>query len=148
MRDQVFISYCHDDRKLMDQLLTHLRPYVRNGTVTAWSDQQIGAGSRWFAEIQTALAKARVAVLLVSPDFLASDFIHTHELGPLLKAAEAGGVKILWVPLRPSAYKTTSLESYQTVGSPPDKPLAAMKKAERDAAWVRVCEEIQNAVNP
>jgi len=94
--------------------------------------------------IQAALARTRVAVLLVSPDFLASDFIHEKELGPLLAAAEAGGVRILWVPLRPSAYEETSLKDLQAV-SPPDKPLAQMSKADRDAAWVLVCKEIKGA---
>jgi tetratricopeptide (TPR) repeat protein len=146
MRDQVFISYSHRDKRFLDELLAHLKPYVHSGSITAWSDRQIAAGSKWFADIQTALEKTRVAVLLVSPQFLASDFIHDHELGPLLKAAEAGGVKILWVQVRASSYKETPLEAYQAVVSPPAKPLAEMK-AERDRAWVQLCEEIKNAAN-
>jgi internalin A len=149
-RNQVFISYSRHDKKLMGELLTHLKPYLRGGIVTAWSDQQISPGSQWFDEIQSALAKTSVAVLLVSPDFLASDFIHEHELTRLLKEAEAGGVKILWVQLRACAYEETPLKHYQAVVSPPDKPLAEMK-GNRDQAWVRLCKEIKNAtplVNP
>jgi hypothetical protein len=145
VRDQVFISYSHDDETLMKELLIHLKPHQRSG-ITAWSDQQIASGSQWLQEIQAALSKARVAVLLVSPDFLASDFIHEHELGPLLKEAKAGGVRILWVPLRASAYEETALKGIQAV-SPPDRPLAKMSKADRDEAWVRVCKEIKRAVN-
>ena len=52
------------------------------------------------------------------PDFLASDFIHEDELGPLLKEAERGGVTILWVPIYASAYKQTALEKYQAVLDP------------------------------
>jgi TIR domain len=147
MRDQVFISYSHRDKKLTDELLIHLKPLQRSRPITTWSDQQIASGSQWFSEIQAALGKTSVAVLLVSPDFLASDFIHEHELGPLLKEAKAGGVRILWIPLRASAYEETPLKDYQAV-SPPDKPLAQMSKAGRDETWVRVCKEIANAVNP
>jgi hypothetical protein len=93
------------------------------------------------------LKKARVAVLLVSQGFLASGFINDHELGPLLKEAKAGGVRILWVPLRASSYEETGLKDLQAV-SPPDEPLAQMSKASRDAAWVRVCKEIKQAVSP
>ena len=147
MRDQVFISYSHQDEKFMEELLTHLKPYLRSGAVTAWSDQQIAPGSRWVQQIQMALARTSVAVLLGSPDFLASDFIHEHELGPLLKEAEAGGVKILWVPIQASAYEETPLKHYQAA-SWPDAPLGVLGKAERNGAWVQVCKEIKKAVNP
>ena len=82
---------------------------------------------------------------MVTPDFLASDFIHEHELGPLLKEAEQGGVKILWVPVHASAYKKTPLKDYQAVLDP-EKPLAGMTKPKRDQAWVRICEEIAKAI--
>jgi len=145
-QNQVFISYSHKDRKWRDDFETHLKPYLRGGSVVSWSDQQIAPGSEWFKEIQSALANSKVAVLLVSPDFLASDFIHEHELGPLLKEAEQGGVKILWVPIRDSAYKQTPLKKYQAVLHP-SKPLATWPKAKRDQTWVKICEEIKKAVN-
>jgi len=84
--------------------------------------------------------------MLVTPNFLASDFIHEEELCPLLKDAENGGVKILWIPVRASSYNETPLGKYQAVISP-DKPLAEMK-AERDKSWVKICEEIKKAANP
>jgi hypothetical protein len=144
-RDQVFISYSHKDKRWRVDLDTHLKPYLRGGSIVSWSDQQIAPGSEWFKEIQAAFANSKVAVLLVSPDFLASDFIHEHELGPLLKEAEEGGVKILWVPIRESAYKQTALKNYQAVLDP-GKPLAGMPKAKRDQAWVQICQDIQRAV--
>ena len=146
-RDQVFISYSHKDTRSRDELETHLKPHLRAGSITSWSDRQIVPGSQWFKEIESTLANSKIAVLLVSSDFLASDFIYKHELGPLLKKAEEGGVKILWVPVRYSAYKLTPLKNYQAVLDP-GKPLAAMTKADRDTAWVKICEQIQKAVNP
>jgi hypothetical protein len=77
---------------------------------------------------------------------LASDFIHEHELGPLLKNAKEGGVKILWVHVRDSAYKQTALKDYQAVVNP-DRPLSRMSNAKRDEAWVKICEGIRKAVN-
>jgi internalin A len=104
-QDQVFISYSRKDKKWREELEKHLKPFLRNGIISGWSDQQIEPGSNWFAEVQSALTDSRIAVLLVSPDFLDSDFIHEHELGPLLKKAEQDGTMILWIPVRSSAYK-------------------------------------------
>jgi hypothetical protein len=143
---QIFISYSRQDKTFRDELETNLKPYLRAGSITSWSDQQIAPGSQWFPEIESALANSKIAVLLVSPDFLASDFIHEHELGPLLKKAEEGGVKILWVPVRDSAYKVTPLKNYQAVHDP-GNPLAKMTAADRDSAWVTVCEKVEKAVS-
>ena len=146
-RDQVFISYSHEDTKWREALEKHLKPYVRASSIKGWSDRQIVPGSTWFGEIKSALLQTNVAVLLVTPAFLASDFIHEHELGPLLKEAERGGVIILWVPIYASAYKQTALEKYQAVLDP-NKPLGSFSKAKRDEAWVKICEEIERAANP
>jgi hypothetical protein len=143
IRDQVFICYSHKDERWLNDLQTHLKPYVRNG-LTAWSDKQIAPGSKWLPEIETALASAKVAVLLVTPYFLDSDFIHEKELGPLLKKAEKGKVRIIWIPVRACAYKETLLKDYQAAGDP-EKPLEIMK-ANRNKAWVKICEEIKKAV--
>jgi internalin A len=143
VRDLVFISYSHKDEKSRGDLETHLKPYLRSGSITAWSDRQIQAGSKWFDEIKAALARTSVAVMLVSPDFLASDFIHEHELGPFLKEAEAGGVRILWVLIRDCAYRETPLKDYQAVVSPPDKPFDQIRAPKRATAWRTVCEEIK-----
>jgi hypothetical protein len=144
-RDQVFISYSHKDKKWCDDLHTHLKPYLHGGSIVSWSDQQIRPGSQWFTEIKTALTNTKVAVLLVTPDFIASDFIHEYELGPLLKEAEEGGVRILWIPVRESAYMETTLQKYQAVIDP-GKPLAGMSTANRDHAWATICGEIKKAV--
>jgi hypothetical protein len=144
--DQVFVSYSHKDKKFLDAFAVHLKPYVRSSSISYWSDKQISPGSKWLGEIQAALGRAKVAVLLVSPSFFASEFIHEHELGPLLKGAAENRVKILWVLIRACSYNETVLKDLQAVVAPPAKPLAQMK-AERDGAWVSICEEIKKAVN-
>jgi hypothetical protein len=143
-KNSVFISYSHKDRRHLDRLVAYLKPVERFGKFTAWSDREIGPGSDWGAEISAALEASRVAVLLVSADFLASRFIWERELAPLLKKAEQGGVRILWVPLRACAYERTTLKNYQAV-HPPDRPLSDMTTG-RDKAWVDICEKILSTV--
>ncbi len=140
----VFISYSHHDKMFLDKLLTHLKPLVRSKQVSAWSDKDIQPGSKSLKEIASAIASSRVAFLLVTSSFLASDFIHEHELAPLLKAAEDRGVRILWALVRACNYKDSPIGRIQAA-FPPDKPLAEMK-AERDGAWVKICEVIKGAL--
>jgi TIR domain len=141
-RDKVFISYSHDDSRWMERLQTHLEPYVRNAMIPVWDDSQIRAGAAWNESIEQALASAKVAVLLVSPRFLASKFIAERELPPLLAAAKREGLTILWVPVKSSAYEVTEIEKYQAA-HPPEKPLASLRPADCDRALVEICKVIQ-----
>jgi len=89
---QIFISYHHSDRKWADQLEKHLRVLARSRALTLWDDSMIKPGQNWRSSMIDALDNATVAVLLVSPDYLASDWIRHEELPSLLKAAEDRGL--------------------------------------------------------
>jgi hypothetical protein len=142
VRNQVFISYSHTDSKWLKELQIHLKPYVRNARIAVWDDSMIRAGTLWKESITQALASAKVAVLLVSPTFLASTFIVEEELPPLLEAAKNEGVAILWVPVRPSSFEVTPIAAYQAVHAP-EKPLASLSPTARDKALVKICAMIQ-----
>ena len=144
-RNQLFISYSHVDRGWVERLQTMIRPLVRSHGLRLWDDSQIQPGDKWREEIETALAAAKVALLLVSSDFLASEFVNNSELPQLLTAAEEEGLRILWVPLRPSLVRHTSIEAYQALLDP-GRPLAAMNPVEQDEALVEIALAIQEAL--
>lgn len=77
---KVFISYSHDDEAWKEKLLTGLRVLERNKSVILWDAGELTPGSDWSKEIKNDLQKTDIAVLLVSPSFLASDFIVKNEL--------------------------------------------------------------------
>ena len=145
-RNNVFISYSHRDAHWLQRLQTHLQPLVRSGTVQAWDDTQIRAGDDWRAEIDKALARAKVAVLLISADFLASDFIANNELPPLLARAQSHGTVILPLIVAPSLFEyTPELARYQAV-NPPDKPLTELSKAKQEKVLVDLARAILDAL--
>lgn len=144
-RNTVFISYSHADERWLKRLRVHLRPLERTGKIEVWDDTRITPGTRWRQEIKEALDSAKVAVLLVSADFLASDFIAENELPPLLKAAEKEGTIILPVILSPSVFNDISLAQFQSVNAP-SKPLLDMTKAQQEEVFVRIAQAIERAL--
>ena len=107
-RNRVFVSYAHRDRRHLDRLRVHLRTLGRSGLIDLWDDTLLQPGSDWRREISDAIASAKVAVLLVSADFLASEFITGDELPPLLAAAREEGARVLPVIVSPCRFKQTS----------------------------------------
>ncbi len=88
----VFISYNHKDEREKDVLLSHLGVLQHTGLIDLWSDDRIGAGGNWAQEIGQAVAKARVAILLISANFLTSDFILRQEILNLVERRQSEGL--------------------------------------------------------
>lgn len=146
-RTKVFISYSHENKEERDRLLVHLRAAKLNSkTIEWWDDTQIKPGEEWYEEIQKAIASTRIAILLVSVDYLASEFITENELPPFLAASEEEGVTILPVILGPCSFKYTNLARFQAVNNP-STPLSRMNKHEKDEVWNKVMETILDPNN-
>ena len=141
-RHQLFISYSHRDRAWVERLRTMIAPLVRDFGLKLWDDSQIPPGAKWKEEIEKALASAKVALLLVSDDFIASEFVTNQELPPLLQAAEQEGLTILWVKLWPCLVEYTPIAVYQAVIDP-SQPLARMSDVDQREALLRIAKEIR-----
>jgi hypothetical protein len=146
-KNGVFFSYSHRDKKWLDKLQTMMSPLIRNNSVSVWWDGKIKPSQKWREEIDKALSSAGVGVLLVSPNFLASDFISQKELPYLLEAAKGRGVKLIWVLLQHCLYNETPIGDYQAAHDI-SRPLNALKGDKLDATLVQICRVIQEAANP
>ncbi|MDD5761715.1 MAG: toll/interleukin-1 receptor domain-containing protein [bacterium] len=145
-RKCVFFSYSHVDSAYLDRILVHIRPIERNGLIEAWSDKKISAGKKWKDEIRIALNEAKVAILLISADFLASDFITTNELPPLLKSSEEKGVKIIPIIIKPSRFmREETLSKFHAINDP-KSPVIKMSEAEREELYAKIAEIIETQI--
>lgn len=143
-RKQVFISYSHRDSEWLQKLKVMLNPLLRTNSIPIWDDTQIEPGALWFEEIKKALAASKVAVLLVTPDFLASNFINDHELPHLLQAARKEGLKVIWVHVSYCLYQVTEIGQYQAVHDP-SKPLDSLERSELNRVLGDISLAIQKA---
>lgn len=146
VRDQVFVSYSHLDKEWANKLQVMLKPLTRNKSLVLWSDDDIRPGTLWRQEIERALSAAKVAVLLVSPNFLASNFIAEHELPPLLETAAKGGLKIIWVAVSHSLYGETNIANYQAANNP-EHPLDSLQPNQVNRDLVKISHLIKAAAN-
>ena len=145
-RVKVFISYSHFDESWLKRLRVHLRPLERDYALDIWDDRKIVAGSRWRDEIDLAIQTAKVAVLMISADFLASDFIINYELPTLLGAAQKDGAVIMPLIVSPSRFKLTqTISQFQAVNDP-SKPLISLSKAAQEEILVKMTEDIVRAL--
>ena len=142
----VFLSYSHRDAAWKDRLVSHLRALERQGALDVWETSDLPAGSDWSQEINEAIKKADVAVLLISPDFLASDFIVEHELPALLRRMEEEGTAVLPVILRPAPWSAIPELAQLQFLNTDAKPLAAGSEYEIDQSLANIARRIGEIV--
>ena len=143
---KIFISYSHLDCEWLERLCIFLKPLERRYEVDIWNDNRIEPGTPWKEEIDEAIKTADIAILLVSQNFLGSEFILKDELPPLLEAAEKKGTKIVSLLIRPCQYMTSILSKYQAVNTP-DNPLNILTEGEQDTVLLELTNLIESWLN-
>jgi len=147
-KPQVFISYSHDDRKWLNRLNKQLKPLLRRDSFKVWVDKDIEPGDEWRKKIEEALGAAKVAVLLVSENFLASDFIAEVELPKLLSSAEKRGLRIIWILIDPCHWETLQVKEIQAAYHDENGklvPLAGLSEFDLKRALKHITSQIEKA---
>ncbi|MBV9706897.1 MAG: TIR domain-containing protein, partial [Chloroflexi bacterium] len=139
----IFYSYAHEDGPLRDELEQHLDALRREGLITNWHDRRIEAGTLWEQEIDKHLASAQIILLLISPDFIASDYCTGVEMQRALQKHDAGEARVIPVILRPTDWQQMQFGRLQAL---PKNGKPVTKWRPRDAAFLDITKGIRTAI--
>jgi len=141
----IFICYSHKDEVFKDVLLNHLSCLKRQKLINAWEDRAIQPGEEWFQSIIKAIENCDIALLLVSANFLSSDFINNYEIRALFM--RKNNIVIVPIILSPCTWKLEPF-SYLNVLPKDGKPIITFPEAngERDEAWTTVIFNIKKII--
>ena len=140
---ELFYSYAHTDERWRKRLEIHLSNLKRQGFIVAWHDQNISAGTTWASEINVHLNTAHIILLLISPDFIASDYCYSIEMTRAMERHQAGEARVIPVILRPTDWEGTPFKQLQAL---PTNARAVTRWQNRDDALLDVVNGIREAV--
>jgi hypothetical protein len=139
----VFLSSLDEDEPLLRRLETHLSVLKREGVISTWSNRQIVAGTDRSWQIDQRLEQASLILLLVSADFLASDYCYEREMQRALQRHEAGQALLIPIIIRPCDWKHAPFAHMQVL---PTTAKAITMWENLDAAWDDVVQGIRKAL--
>lgn len=144
MSIEVFFSYAHEDEEFRDGLEKHLSILKRQGVISAWHDRRINAGTDWRGQISAHIDSASIILLMISSDFLSSDYCYDVEMKHALKRREAGEVHVIPVILRPCDWQGAPFGKLQPL--PKDgKPVTEWRS--RDRAFTDIIKGIRAIIH-
>jgi hypothetical protein len=139
----VFISYARADEDLRGELETHLAVLQRAGVLRTWSEHRIAAGEEWKNAVEAHLSGADVVLLLVSADYLASDYLYEVQMMTALARAHAGDARVIPVLLHACDWTIAAFEGLAPL--PPNRvPVSSWQN--RHEAWAAVARGIREAI--
>lgn len=141
---RLFCSYSHKDESMRNELDTHLKLLQRRGSIESWHDRKVGAGDDWAKEIDKNLERADIVLLLVSADFIASDYCYEREMNRAMERHDKKEARVIPVIVRDVNWSKAPFAKLQSL---PRDGLAVTKWPDRDSAWRTVSEGIEALVN-
>lgn len=140
---EVFFSYAHKDEKWRKELEKHLSLLKRQGLISGWNDREIGAGKEWKQEIDRHLKNAHIILLLISPDFMTSDFCYGIEMKRAMKRHNAGEACVIPIILHEVDWKKAPFGKLQAL---PTDGKAVTSWSNRNQALVNIAIGIRKVV--
>ncbi len=136
----LFISYSTKDEKLKEELETHLVMLKRDGTIRPWHSEQTGAGLEWEKEVGSIIDRSQIILLLISPSFLASDYLYDQELKRAMERHKSGNARVVPILIRSADVSKTPFKNLQSLPRSHD-PVDTSHN--RDETWTKIAREIR-----
>lgn len=140
----VFFSYAHEDEDLRNELAKHLKLLERNKVIKAWYDRDITGGNEWRGEIEKQLNAAQIILLLISADFLNSDFCWSVELQRAMERHEAGEARVIPIILREVDWHEAPFGKLYAL---PQNAKPVKSFADQDQAFTDIARAIRKVVS-
>jgi hypothetical protein len=142
---KIFISYSHNDEAFKDELVAMVAGLEYRGIICAWHDRRIEPGTDWLAAIKAAMEECGIAVLFISPDFIASRFIQEVELKQLFQRRIKEGLRVVPIIVRPCLWQDEPVIKDLQALPKDGKPVISFSKdnGDRDQVWVDICKTIE-----
>src|SRR5579864_4807049 len=140
---ELFYSYAHKDERLRNELNKHLFNLKRSGFIVDWYDRDINAGTDWEQDIDTHLNTAQIILLLISPDFMASNYCYSIEMKRALERHEDGEARVIPIILKPVDWTGAPFSKLQVLPRN-RKPVTSWK--DRNAAFLEIAKDIRETV--
>jgi hypothetical protein len=137
---KIFISYAHKDKAYLDELEKHLQPWERKKKIMVWTDRDVTAGQEWGKEVKQRLGEAEIVLFLVSPDFLASDYINDSEIKAAVEKQKQNQNLLIPVIIRPVDLELLDFNSTKVV---PEGERAISEWESQDNAWKAVMQSLK-----
>ncbi len=144
MAHEVFISYSHQDQLLRQKLDNHLSNLKRQNIITSWHDGEITAGTNWRPQIMQHLNNAQIILLLISDDFMASDFCYSNEMIQAIARHDANQARVIPIILRPVDWQGEPFEKIQALPTG-GKPVTNWSN--QDSAFLDIVRGIRKAID-
>jgi tetratricopeptide (TPR) repeat protein len=141
---EIFCSYAHKDESLRDELEAHLTPLIREGKIKHWHDRLIKPGENWKGKIDEHLERAHIILLLISADFIKSDYCHEIEMQRAMLRYRANEAHVIPVILRPCDWENSPFGELQAL---PKNAQPVIEWPTTDAAFTNVVKSIRSVVD-
>lgn len=141
---EVFCCYARNDQLFLDELKKHLSTLEREKLISLWADVNINAGENWEEEIHRHLNTAQIILLLVSPDFIASEYCYSIEMQQAMQRHARGEVRVIPVILRPVYWQNTPFGKIQALPKNAN-PITSGRWHHQDEAFYSVTEGVRRA---